>query len=111
MNAYFFQHRRGGFSLVELMISVVIGLLALLFATRLVVSGEQNKSAAVGGSDSMQNGMLALFSLSNDAAEAGWGLNDPLVAGCDTVFSDTHGFALATATRSGATIAPLAAAV
>ena len=51
----------GGFSLVELMVSVVIGLLALVFATRLVVSGEQNKDAAVGGSDSMQNGMLALF--------------------------------------------------
>ena len=29
-----------GFSLVELMVSVVVGMLAILFATRLVVSGE-----------------------------------------------------------------------
>ncbi|GJI94166.1 hypothetical protein RugamoR57_08840 [Duganella caerulea] len=105
------SRRRGGFSLVELMVSVVIGLLALLFATRLVVSGEQNKDAAVGGSDSMQNGMLALFSLSSDATEAGWGLNDPMLAGCDTVFSDANGYALPVMQRGGANITPLAAAV
>lgn len=90
------------------MVSVVIGLLALVFATRLVVSGEQNKDAAVGGSDSMQNGMLALFSLSGDAADAGWGLNDTMLAGCDTVFSDANGYQLATEQRGGANITPLA---
>ncbi|MBP1203140.1 type IV pilus assembly protein PilW [Duganella sp. 1411] len=101
----------GGFSLVELMVSVVIGLLALVFATRLVVSGEQNKDAAVGGSDSMQNGMLALFSLSGDAADAGWGLNDTMLAGCDTVFSDNNGYQLAVDQRGGANITPLAPVV
>ena len=106
------RRRRGrGFSLVELMVSVVIGLLALVFATRLVVSGEQNKDAAVGGSDSMQNGMLALFSLCGDAADAGWGLNDTMLAGCDTVFSDANGYQLAAAQRGGAPITPLAPVV
>jgi len=100
--------RRRGFSLVELMVSVAIGLLALVFATRLVVSGEKNKDAAVGGSDSMQNGILALFSLSGDAADAGWGLNDTMLAGCDTVFSDANGYELAAGQRGGANITPLA---
>jgi type IV pilus assembly protein PilW len=98
-----------GFSLVELMVSVVIGMLAILFATRLVVSGEQSKDGAVGGSDSMQNGMLALYSISNDVAQAGWGLNDPLAAGCDTSFADTAGYALNVPAAGGAT--PLAPAV
>jgi type IV pilus assembly protein PilW len=102
---------RRGFSLVELMVSIVIGLLALMFATRLVVSSEQNKQTSLGGSDAMQNGMQALFSISNDAAQAGWGLNDPLVTGCDTVFADSAGFALAPALRGAITITPLAAAV
>jgi type IV pilus assembly protein PilW len=101
--------RAAGFSLVELMVSVVIGLLALLFATRLVVSGETNRDAALGGSDSMQNGMLALYSLSNDAAQAGWGLNDTLVAGCNTSFSDANGYALDTLTVGGVASTPLAA--
>ena len=64
--------QRHGFSIVELMVSIVIGLLAITFATRLVIGGEKAKDAAVGGSDAMQNGMLALYSLSNDAGDAGW---------------------------------------
>lgn len=103
--------RGGGFSMVELLVSVVIGLLALMFATRLVLSSEQSRQASLGGSDAMQNGMLALFSISNDAGQAGWGLNDPLIAGCNTVFNDTSGFTLATAQRGAATVRPLAAAV
>jgi len=103
--------RHAGFSLVELMVSVVIGLLALLFATRLVISGEANKDAAIGGSDSMQNGMLAMFSLSGDAGTAGWGLNDRTVSGCDTAFSDQLGYQLPTAKRNGVDITPLAPVV
>lgn len=100
-----------GFSLVELMISIVIGMLALMFATRMVVNAEMNKQAAVGGSDSMQNGILGLFSIEKDLGQAGWGLNDPLINGCDTVFSDTRGYALLGATRASVAITPLAPAV
>ena len=110
MNAHSSRRARG-FSLVELLVSVVIGMLALLFATRLVLSGEKNKDAAVGGSDSMQNGMLAMFSLSGDATEAGWGMNDPMVAGCDTNFSDANGYVLPTVTSGGVNRTPLAAVV
>lgn len=107
----FFKRRSGGFSLVELLVSVVIGMLALLFATRLIVSGESNKDAAIGGSDQMQNGMLAMFQLSGDASMAGWGLNDHTVAGCATTFSDSRGYQLLTAKRDGVDITPLAAVV
>lgn len=100
-----------GFSLVELMVALVIGMLALMFATRIVLTGEQNKQASLGGSDAMQNGMLAMFSISSDASQAGFGLNDPIVAGCDTMFTDSSGYQLAGVTRGGATIRPLAAAV
>lgn len=104
-------NKNGGFSLVELMISVVIGMLALLFAMRLLTGSEQNRQSAMGGSDSMQNGMLALFSISSDAGQAGYGLNDPIVTGCNTVFSDTGGYTLAAATRGSTTIRPMAPVV
>jgi type IV pilus assembly protein PilW len=105
------HQRQRGFSVVELMIAVVIGLLAVMFATRLMVNAEQSKSASVGGSDAMQNGMLALFSINTDASQAGWGLNDDLVNGCNTSLTDSAGFQLATAVRSGVTITPLVPAV
>lgn len=111
MNTRSMRRRANGFSIIELMVSIVIGLLALGFATRLVVSGEINKQAAVGGSDSMQNGMLALFSIERELAQAGWGLNDPLIVGCDTVFSDTSNYKMLQVPRGAAMVKPLAAAV
>jgi type IV pilus assembly protein PilW len=100
-----------GFSLVELMVALVIGMLALMFATRVILTGEQNKQASLGGSDAMQNGMLALFSITSDANQAGFGLNHPLLLGCNTRFVDSSGYTMAPALRNGVTITPLAAAV
>jgi type IV pilus assembly protein PilW len=100
-----------GFSIVELMVAVTVGMLAIMFATRLIVSSEQNKSIGLGSSDEMQNGMLALFSITEDATQAGWGINDDLIAGCNTVFSDTAGYALPAADRGGVSVTPLAAVV
>jgi type IV pilus assembly protein PilW len=106
------MHRRvAGFSLVELMVSIVIGLLAVLFATRMMTDSESNKDGALGGSESMQNGMMAMFSISADAEQAGYGLNDPILAGCDTIFKDTKGFVMTTAKRGATDVQPLAAAV
>jgi type IV pilus assembly protein PilW len=105
------RRRLAGFSLVELMVSIVIGLLAVLFATRMMTDSESNKNGALGGSESMQNGMMAMFSISADAEQAGYGLNDPILAGCDTIFSDSKGFTLATAKRGATNVQPLAAAV
>lgn len=103
--------RIAGFSLIELMVSLAIGLLAVLFATRIMTDSETTKRGALGGSDSMQNGMMAMFSISADAEQAGFGLNDPILNGCDTEFTDSKGFALAPAKRGGGDIKPLAPAV
>jgi type IV pilus assembly protein PilW len=102
------RRQERGFSLVELMISIVIGMLALMFAVRLMTSADRNQRSGIGGSDAMQNGMLALFSMSGDAAQAGYGLNDQMVAGCDTVFKDTGGYTLAGVSVGGTTVRPLA---
>ena len=105
------RSREQGFSVVELMISLVIGMLALVFAVRLMSGAERTQRNGVGSSDAMQNGMLALFSMSGDAAQAGYGLNDPMIAGCDTVFSDTSGYALASVTAGGTAVRPLGAVI
>jgi type IV pilus assembly protein PilW len=111
MRRLYLIRRARGFSLIELMVAVVVGMLAVVFATRLLVTSEQQKSAAVGGSESMQNGMLAMFQINTDAAQAGWGINDALINGCNTQMQDTQGFQLTQATRNGANITPLAPVV
>jgi len=82
-----------GFSLIELLISVLIGLIAMVFVMRSTVSFESNRRATLGGSDSMQNGVVALFSMENDAAQSGWGLNDTLLLGCNARFFDSQNYA------------------
>ncbi|MCE3264022.1 MAG: prepilin-type N-terminal cleavage/methylation protein [Pseudoduganella sp.] len=105
------RRRDGGFSVVELMVSVVVGMVAVMFATRLLATSETDKSAALGGSDSMQNGMLALFSLNFDASQAGWGINDTLVNGCNTLMKDADGFTMLPVKRGGVDTTPLAPVV
>jgi type IV pilus assembly protein PilW len=102
-----------GFSIVELMVSVAIGLLALMFATRMITGSEQNKQAALGGSDAMQNGMMAMFTISSDISQAGFGLNDPILAGCDTLMLDNggNGYQMLQTKHNGTTVTPLAAAL
>jgi type IV pilus assembly protein PilW len=104
------RHQRG-FSIVELMVAVVIGMLALLFATRMITGGAKDRQAAMSGSDAMQNGMLAMFSITKDANQAGFGLNDPILAGCNTNLQDTGGYTLATAQRNTTNVKPLASVV
>lgn len=90
------RFRNQGFSLVELMVAVVIGMLALIFVTRTMVTFEANRRESTGGSDSLQNGIVALFTLENEASQAGWGLNHDQVSGCNLTFNDTSGYAMPT---------------
>ncbi len=111
MSAFINFRRAQGFSLIELMVSLVIGMLALVFATRLMLVSEQNKDVSLGGSDAMQNGLQAMLTMKNDLEQAGFGLNDPIINGCDTLFRDANGFELATAARGVTPITPLTAVV
>lgn len=100
--------RQPGFSLIELMISVLIGMLAMVFVMRTTVSFESNRRNSVGGSDSMQNGVVGLFSMENDAAKSGFGLNDGLLFGCAARFYDSQNYANANVTGGVAiTLAPV----
>jgi type IV pilus assembly protein PilW len=82
------MNKQKGFSLVELMISVLMGLLAVIAATTAMRSFEGSKRGSVSASDSMQNGFLALFAIEADGEKAGWGLNDSWLLGCPTLMYD-----------------------
>lgn len=107
-----FIRRPAGFSLIELLVSVAVGLMALVFATRLFATSERDKQSAVGKADAMQSGAQALFSISKELASSGWGVNDTLVNGCNIpFFYDAKGYTLPNVKRGGADAYPITAVV
>jgi type IV pilus assembly protein PilW len=72
-----------GFTLVELMVGVLIGLLASLAVTQVMVGSEGQKRSTTSGSDAQVNGALALAALQRAIQPAGYGFAaSPTALGC-----------------------------
>ena len=79
------RRRRGqhGFSLVELMIAVVIGLLTTLCITQVLVVSEGQRRTTTTGADAQVNGALAIDAIQRDIQMAGYGFSSaPAILGC-----------------------------
>jgi type IV pilus assembly protein PilW len=72
MNKY--QAKQRGFSLIEIMVGLVIGLLATLVIMNVFSQFEQQKRTTTGSSDAQTNGAVALFNVQRDIQNAGYGL-------------------------------------
>jgi len=71
-----------GFSLVEIMVAMVIGLLGTIVIFQVFAVSEKQKRTTVSGGDAQQNGAIALFSIEQDARMGGYGLNYAALIGC-----------------------------
>lgn len=77
------RRRQAGFTLIELMIGVVIGLLASLAVTHVLVNSEGHKRTTTAGSDAQLNGALALSTMHRMVQQSGYGFAaTPSVIGC-----------------------------
>ncbi len=74
-----------GFSLIELLVGLVIGLLVSLVIMQVFSVFEGDKRTSMGSADAQTNGNIALYAMSRDLQQAGFGL--PNVAGADTPLS------------------------
>ncbi len=80
--------RQRGFTLVELLVGVVVGLLAVLVITQVTTLSEGRKRTLSMGSDAQINGALALFTLQRDIEQAGYGVGAaPQALGCPTKYA------------------------
>lgn len=71
-----------GYSLVEMMVGIVIGLLGMLVIGQVLsISQDTNRTTAAGG-DAKQNGALALLAIERDIRQSGYGMNVAQVLGC-----------------------------
>ena len=72
-----------GVTLVELMVGMLIGLLAVIVISQVMLISEGQKRTTTGGSDAQVNGALALFAMQRDLEMAGYGIaSSPTVLGC-----------------------------
>ena len=69
---------QAGFSLVELMVGLVIGLLATLVIVQVFSTFEGQKRSTSGSSDAQTNGSIALMSMQRNIQMAGYGLPLPM---------------------------------
>ncbi len=66
--------RQRGVTLVELMVTLLIGSIAVLVIQQVMAVFEGQKRTTAGGSDAQVNGAIALFALERDIKQAGYGL-------------------------------------
>ena len=73
----------GGFSLVELMVGLVIGLVAIVLVAQVFALSEGSKRTTTSGNDAQTTGAVALMTLQRDIRQAGYGITNAAVVGCD----------------------------
>lgn len=79
-----------GFSLVEIMVGMVIGMLGIIVMMQVFALAEGQKRTTTGGSDAQDNGAIAMYGLQSDIRQSGWGLSELKLIGCDVTIPTTR---------------------
>ncbi len=64
-----------GFSLVEILVGMVIGLLGVIIIMQIFALAEGQKRTTTSGSDAQTNGNTALYTIERDTRQAGYGMS------------------------------------
>ncbi|MBS1230068.1 MAG: hypothetical protein H6R17_3345 [Proteobacteria bacterium] len=76
-----------GFSLVELMVGMVIGMFGIIVMLQVFALSEERKRTTTGGSDAMTEGVMALYALQRDIRQAGYGVSALDILSCPVTVS------------------------
>jgi len=76
-----------GFSLVEILVGMVVGLVVTIIIYQVVATNEGMKRTTTAGADAQQNGMFSLSAIERDIRGAGWGMPSADVLRCDLTFT------------------------
>ena len=83
--------RAGGFSLIEIMVGIVIGLVGMLVIFKTVATWDSHTRSTTSGGDAQVSGTLAMFNLERDVKQAGLGFGTALapIMGCTVAGTDS----------------------
>ncbi len=71
-----------GFTLVEVMVAMVIGMIGIIIMMQVFATAEGQKRATTGTGDAQSNGSMALYELQRDVRQGGYGINSMSLLGC-----------------------------
>jgi len=95
-----------GFSLIELMVGLVLGMIAVIVVMQVFAASERSKRNTTGGDDALTNGAIALSQLQREARQSGQGSNSVALLGCNLLLPGARTLnALAPVTINHASIA------
>lgn len=80
-------NRVRGFSLIELMVGLTIGFIAVVIIMQSLSVFESHKRTTTAGVDAQENGLLALMAVEADLRKAAAGINHPALFSCRNFFS------------------------
>lgn len=83
------RSRLGGFSLVEIMVGILIGMFAVLVILQLLSSASTQQRLAGSSGDAQINGAIASHLLSRELTQAGLGLSAYTLLGCSLGYTTT----------------------
>jgi len=83
------QHakRQRGFSLVEILVGMVVGLVVTIIIYQVVATNEGIKRTTTSSADTQQNGIFSLTTMERDIRAAGWGMPSARVMNCLRYFT------------------------
>lgn len=96
------NHRHKGFSLVEIVVGLGIGMISMVVIMQVFAVFEGGKRTTTAGADAQNNGAIALFMIEQDARMAGWGMETSIYSGCTNTYTYCDGNA-----SCGGTVGPL----
>ena len=77
------RRRSAGFSLVEIMVAMVIGLLSMIVIMQVFSLFEGKKRTTTSGNDALNNGVIALYELQRNTQHSGYGVSAYNLIGCN----------------------------
>ena len=71
-----------GFSLVELMVAMVIGMLGIVVMMQVFSVFESQRRTTSSGDDSISSGAISLYGIQREIQQSGWGISNVQLIGC-----------------------------
>jgi type IV pilus assembly protein PilW len=89
VNKLIYHRHQRGFSLIEIMIGLLIGMISVSIVLQVFSKSEASKRITSGGDDAQVNALLALHTLERDMRQAGAGISAFGILGCSLSYTSS----------------------